>query len=547
VTDSLGNVYADAVSQTQSSDGHQVHIFYAKNIKGGTNRVTATFSSTNNHPWLAVYEYSGLSATSPLDQTAHAQGSSAAPTSGATGTTANASELVFAATGLPSSYTGTANIGSGYTLLQQNTSTSRAADEAQVATTTGTFNGTFSLRSSANWSAVVATFAAPSSGPALSVTTTSLPSGTQNVAYSATLAASGGSGGYAWSIISGSLPAGLALNASTGAISGTPTGTGVSSFTVQVKDSSNNTATQALSITINGPALAITTTSLPSGTQNVVYSATLAASGGSGGYTWSVLSGSLPAGLALNASTGAISGMPTGTGVSSFTVQVKDSSNNTATKALSITVNSASSGIALLQSGSAQGSGVSSVSTAFTANNTSGNLIIAFVRMSTTTQTVSVGDTAGNVYADAVNQAQTVDGHETHIFYASKIKGGANTVTATFSGTNNHPFIAIYEYQGVGTLDQTARAQGSSSAPNSGSTATTTAANELLFSGLGLPSSSTGTVSAGAGFKLEQQLTVAGGSRAASEDGAVATTGSFAGSFAVSSSANWTCLIATFK
>jgi hypothetical protein len=74
--------------------------------------------------------------------------------------------------------------------------------------------------------------------------TISLPAGTQNVAYSATLAATGGSGSYSWSISSGSLPAGLQLTSGTGAIGGTPTTTGTFSFVAQVTDTAtNNTAT----------------------------------------------------------------------------------------------------------------------------------------------------------------------------------------------------------------------------------------------------------------------------------------------------------------
>src|SRR4029077_7370981 len=113
ITDSTGNSYVDAVSQAQTSDGHQVHIFYAKNIKAGANTVTATFSATNNHPWLAIYEYSGLSTTNPLDRTAHAQGSSASPNSGASAITSSANELVFAAAGFPNNYGGTATAGGG--------------------------------------------------------------------------------------------------------------------------------------------------------------------------------------------------------------------------------------------------------------------------------------------------------------------------------------------------------------------------------------------------------------------------------------------------
>src|SRR5581483_1647463 len=118
---------------------------------------------------------------------------------------------------------------------------------------------------------------------------------------------------------------------------------------------------------------------------------------------------------------------------------------------------------------------------AFGSGNTSGNLIVAFVRMSGTSQTVSVSDSVGNVYADAVSQAQTGDGHQVHIFYAANVAGGANTVTASFSGTNNHPWLAVYEYSGVSALDQTAAAQGASAFASTGATANTSSANELLF------------------------------------------------------------------
>ncbi|HKW96306.1 MAG TPA: hypothetical protein VJN43_01175, partial [Bryobacteraceae bacterium] len=152
------NIYADAVTQTQDADGHQVHIFYAKNIKASANTVTATFSAANNHPWMAVFEYSGLSTTAPLDRTAHAQGSSTAPNTGPTTTTSSANELVFAGIGLPASYTGTTTAGSGFTLLQQNTTTSRAGAEARVVAATGAYSGTFTLNIAANWSAAIATF-----------------------------------------------------------------------------------------------------------------------------------------------------------------------------------------------------------------------------------------------------------------------------------------------------------------------------------------------------------------------------------------------------
>ncbi|MGA8730703.1 MAG: Ig domain-containing protein, partial [Terracidiphilus sp.] len=70
---------------------------------------------------------------------------------------------------------------------------------------------------------LLALSAVDASAKSLSITTTSLPSGQVGTAYSATLAATGGTSPYAWSLTSGTLPAGLTLNAATGAISGTPT------------------------------------------------------------------------------------------------------------------------------------------------------------------------------------------------------------------------------------------------------------------------------------------------------------------------------------
>lgn len=90
-----------------------------------------------------------------------------------------------------------------------------------------------------------------------------------------------------------------------------------------------------------GNTLTITTTSLPNGTAGSFYSATLHATGGTTPYTWSLASGdSLGAvGLTLNVATGVISGTPTSATTLNFTVQVDDSASHTATRPLSITIN----------------------------------------------------------------------------------------------------------------------------------------------------------------------------------------------------------------
>lgn len=155
------------------------------------------------------------------------------------------------------------------------------------------------------------------------ITTTSLPAGVLRQPYNATLQAVGGFPPYLWMVSSGSLPAGLTLN-SNGTITGTPTAKGVSSFTVQATDSQQQVAAANLAITVQQALpLQITTYSLPTGTVGAPYDATLTATGGVPPYTWTVISGSLPAGLSLN-SNGEITGTPTATGNSNFTVQVTD-------------------------------------------------------------------------------------------------------------------------------------------------------------------------------------------------------------------------------
>lgn len=81
----------------------------------------------------------------------------------------------------------------------------------------------------------------------------------------------------------------------------------------------------------------VTTASLPAGTTTVAYLQTLAASGGEAPYTWSLASGTLPAGLTLG-SDGVISGTPTTAGTSTFTVRATDSGSRAGTKSLSIVV-----------------------------------------------------------------------------------------------------------------------------------------------------------------------------------------------------------------
>jgi hypothetical protein len=180
--------------------------------------------------------------------------------------------------------------------------------------------------------------------PAITTPAGALPGATFGAAYTTPLAATGGITPYTWTISQGALPTGLAISSTTGAITGSPTAGGTSSFSVTLTDSGSPalTATTAFTLTTVYPTLSITTTSLPHGTEGTAYSATLAATGGSNAYTWTVTAGTglSATGLSLSPS-GAITGIPT-TGETSIpvTIQVTDSAGNTASATFTVTVTS---------------------------------------------------------------------------------------------------------------------------------------------------------------------------------------------------------------
>jgi Putative Ig domain len=165
----------------------------------------------------------------------------------------------------------------------------------------------------------------PPSPEELTIAST-ISSGTVNVAYNAMLTASGGTSPYNWSVTAGTLPKGLSMSNS-GVLSGMPTVAGSSTVTFQVRDSESipSKASTTATIMISDGTVSITTASpLTQGKLNSAYISTLAASGGTAPYTWTITSGSLPAGVTLSTG-GVISGTPTAYGSNSFIVQATDS------------------------------------------------------------------------------------------------------------------------------------------------------------------------------------------------------------------------------
>lgn len=177
----------------------------------------------------------------------------------------------------------------------------------------------------------------PPTGPTpLTVTTSSLPTGTAGVAYGASgkgtqVTAGGGTTPYTWTI--SGLPSGLTSNSGTpsATISGTTCQVGNFPVKAMVRDSESPAVSTSanFSLAIAPGSLSITTTSpLPDATLNAAYSTTISATGGCAPYTWTLATGSsLPAGLSLTSgsSRATISGTPTVTGTYKFTLQVTDS------------------------------------------------------------------------------------------------------------------------------------------------------------------------------------------------------------------------------
>nr|WP_282440592.1 putative Ig domain-containing protein [Stenotrophomonas indicatrix] len=162
--------------------------------------------------------------------------------------------------------------------------------------------------------------------PTILVNPFTVPGATVGAGYSQTLSGSGGTAPYTFAITAGSLPAGLSLNTSTGALAGTPTAAGT--FTVTATDANTFTGSRAYSLVVALPVIVIAPTTLPDGTVAAAYSQSVSASGGIAPYTYAITAGALPTGLTLGG-TGGITGTPTAGGTFNFTVTATSNSTGT--------------------------------------------------------------------------------------------------------------------------------------------------------------------------------------------------------------------------
>jgi hypothetical protein len=303
---------------------------------------------------------------------------------------------------------------------------------------------------------------------ALAISSTTLPGATVKQSYSGSLHASGGAAPYHWSVGSGSLPAGLSLASGTGVISGAPTASGTFKFTANVSDSSNpaQTTSAAMSVLVTAIQLAITSSTLPSGTSGTPFSTALSASGGAAPYTWAIASGSLPAGLSLVPSTGLISGTPTTSGTSSFTATVTDAESpaqsKSATISLSVTTASLTLSTALpyATDGTAYSAGlrVGGGTPAYTWSIPSGNLPAGLTMSATTgviSGTPSVTGTSNFtvMVTDNSNPAQTKSVATSIVVAAQQATGpGTTWYVRTDGGTRYSSNVTTGQCDGKGDV-----------------------------------------------------------------------------------------------
>ena len=175
--------------------------------------------------------------------------------------------------------------------------------------------------------------------PTIALSPATVPNGTVGAAYSQQFTASGGTAPYVFTVSSGALPAGLTLT-SAGLLAGTPTVNGPSTFTIRATDANGCFVERSYAIVMAAagcPVITLAPPTLPNGTVGVAYSQQITASGGTAPYTFTVTSGTLPAGVTLSSS-GLLSGTPTTPGSSTVSIAVAAANGCPAVITYAITV-----------------------------------------------------------------------------------------------------------------------------------------------------------------------------------------------------------------
>ena len=198
------------------------------------------------------------------------------------------------------------------------------------------------------------------------------------------------------------LPAGLTMSP-TGLITGTPTQPGPFQLTFNISQPNGPKGTSMGTLTVNNAqpgVVVISPATLPGGKAGVAYSQLLTATGGTGAVNFALSAGTLPAGLTLSFN-GLISGTPTTTGPSSFTVSATDSVGNVGYAQYGITIGTNPTP-PLAGPFIAAGSGQGGLVSIFNANGTPRQTFAPYGTGYQGAITVAQGDVNGDGVADLV-------------------------------------------------------------------------------------------------------------------------------------------------
>jgi hypothetical protein len=133
-----------------------------------------------------------------------------------------------------------------------------------------------------------------------------------------TLRAAGGTGEYRWAVTAGAPPEGVVLDPATGVLRGTPARAGAAEFTVSAT-SLGSTATATVLVRVSRQTTVVSDSVRPDAVRGVATPTRCAWTPEAGSARWAITAGALPAGIALDAESGRLTGTPTEAGTARFT------------------------------------------------------------------------------------------------------------------------------------------------------------------------------------------------------------------------------------
>jgi hypothetical protein len=268
-----------------------------------------------------TWNVDALSVTGPGTQTNVSGSAISALTISAPHDTTGGNTVSFSATGLPAGLSINASTGTI-------TGTPTAAGSGTV-TVTATDSEALAASTSFTWT-ITNTVTVANPGNKSNVSGSAITA----VTDSATDSQSGAT--LTWSATG--LPAGLAINSSTGTITGTPTTAGSNSVTVKATDGSGYSGTASFTWTITNNVSVANPGNQSNVSGSAITAVTDSATDSQSGATLTWSATGLPAGLAINSSTGTITGTPTTAGSNSVTVKASDGSGYSGTASFTWTI-----------------------------------------------------------------------------------------------------------------------------------------------------------------------------------------------------------------